>query len=189
MCLAAGMVAIATAAPVPMHLMKDGPVTYYPVAVGTTLVYDRDGTEETRVISKVEAVEGGRMVTTELVKADGGRSQFHKVLLTAKGVFITERSSSKYPSPFELIRLPFKPGDKWEEVAGSTSYATRRAIREEKMKVPAGEFNCIRVESGGEDGKTIHWYAVGIGVVKVDYGDHIMELKSITHPKPGAAKP
>lgn len=182
--MAIGCAAMAMAAPVPNHLMKDGPSTYYPVTVGTTLVYDRGGTEETRVISKVERVDSGRMVTTELVKADGSRSPFHKVLLTEKGVFITERSGGKYSAPFELIRLPFKPDTKWDEIPGSPAYSTRHAIREEKMKVPAGEFNCIRVESGGSDGRTIHWYAAGIGVVKVDYGDHVMELKSITHSKP-----
>ena len=52
--------------------------------------------------------------------------------------------------------------------------------------MPAGEFNCIRVESHSKQGtKTTHWYAIGIGVVKVDYGANSkLELKSITPGKP-----
>ena len=132
----------------------------------------------------VEVTEKGKLVTTEELE-NGQHVPLHTVLITEKGVFILERMGTAYAAPFELIRLPFKAGNEWQEVEGTATYGTRKAIREEKVKVPAGEFNCIRVESRSKQGtKTTHWYAIGIGVVKVDYSNSTLELKSIAPGKP-----
>lgn len=172
------------AAPVPRHLMKPNAPAYYPTTSGTKLVYNRDGTDEIRVIAKVEVTEKGKLVTTEELE-NGLSIPFHTVLLTEKGVFILERAGTTYAAPFEMIRLPFKAGNEWQEIEGSVTNGTRKAIREEKITVAAGEFNCIRVESRSQQGnKTTHWYAAGIGVVKVDYGNSTLELKSIAPGKP-----
>ena len=175
------------AAPVPTHLMKPA-VGYYPTIAGTKLVYDRGGHEEVRIVMKVEPKDGGHVVTTETIEAGGMQSPFHKVLVNAKGVFILERYGDAYDPPHELLRLPYQANNKWE-MAGtwgtSKHQEVRKTTKEEIIKVPAGEFKCIRVESqytqGGGTSTSTHWYAVGVGVVKVDYGGGSeLILKSFT---------
>lgn len=175
---------IAAAAPVPTHLIPPVPPAYYPTTAGTKLVYSRDGELETRLIESVEDKDGGKLVTVVTLTDDGTKTPFHKALVNAKGTFFLERTGRPYPAPFEMLRLPFKPDTSWTEVEGVNGYGTRKAIREERMKVAAGEFDCVKIisETPGSTPST-HWYARGIGVVKVDYGTYTLELKSITLPK------
>lgn len=171
--------ATAVAAPVPTHLMKAPPPAYYPTVPGTILVYDREGELETRRIETVEAKDGGKLVTTVRVRADGTHAKFHKVLVNAKGVFIVEGAGQAvYRSPIEMIRLPFQPGESW---AADDTNSTRKSIGEEVIKVPGGEFKCLKITSEITGARTTtHWYARGVGVVKIDYGSSTLELKSIT---------
>lgn len=176
---------LAFAAPVPKHLMKDAP-PFYPTTVGTKLVYDSDGREQTRVVAKVEVKDGGTLVTTEAVDADGNRRLFHKALVNAKGVFFTEAYGSTYDPPLEVLRLPFKANARWGGIENRRSGEVRTATKEEIVKVAAGEFKCIRVEAESPNGggKSIHWYAAGVFVVKIDYGNNsTLVLKSITSGK------
>jgi hypothetical protein len=176
--------AVAAAAPVPTHLIPPTPPYYYPTTAGTKLVYERAGELETRLIDSVEDKDGGKLVTVVTLKEDGTKSPFHKALVNAKGTFFLERAGRPYPAPFEMLRLPFKADTTWTEVEGVNGYGTRKAIREERMKEAAGEFDCVKIisEAPGTTTST-HWYARGIGVVKVDYGTYTLELKSITLPK------
>ena len=120
---------------------------------------------------------------------NGAKTPFHKVLVNAKGLFVLERSRSAYPKPFEMIRLPFKPDASWSEVEDAAGYGTRRAIRAETMKVAAGEFDCLKITSEAPGTRiSTHWYAKGVGVVKVDYGGYTLKLQSITLPRQAEKK-
>ncbi len=172
----------AVAAPVPTHLIPPTPPIYYPTAVGTKLVYARNGVIETRVIKKVELKEGSRYITTVTRSDDGIERPFHLVRLNPTGVFILESSGLKHPAPFELIRTPFKAGIRWPEQKGTQG--ERKGLGEEVIKVAAGEFKCLKVETQSPGAvTTTHWYARGIGVVKVDYGGgSTLELQSFMRP-------
>ena len=61
---------IAPAAPVPRDAE---PVLYFPTKVGAGCVCDRNGVEETAVVTKVERKGDGWLVTREAVEADGRR--------------------------------------------------------------------------------------------------------------------
>ena len=67
----AAVLSLATAAPVPTHLYPKAPPAYYPTAVGTKLVYDRDGVDEAWVGGERATPQPGRFyggwVTSRIV--------------------------------------------------------------------------------------------------------------------------
>ena len=80
------------------------------------------------------------------------------------------------PTPTPLLKLPAKPGDKWEweQVApGGTGVVTTvfTVGKPEQVEVPAGKFEAIPVEHGtdlrGRTVKATTWHAPGVGVVKM----------------------
>jgi hypothetical protein len=151
------------AAPVPKHLMpKDQPFSL-PTMVGTTWVYDSGGQEQKLVISKVEdGKDGTKLVTTELVKADGTRAHYMTQSVGPKGIFLVAERGTTYAKPWCLFKLPHKEGDEWETAVR----VPMTAGPAEKVKVPAGEIEAARVEWGtGKNRIATYWYAPGIGLV------------------------
>lgn len=72
------------------------------------------------------------------------------------------------------LRLPFRKGETWEHT-GKDKYGDTFTIRftstqEEEIEVPAGKFQCLRVESNsvvqGVTWKSTTWMAPRIGTVK-----------------------
>ena len=176
-CVAVGVENLA-AAPVPKHLMPKDPPFNYPATVGTTWVYDCGGREETLTISKVEAKDGAKLITTEYVGAGGNR---HHMTLSvgAAGVFLVAEGGSTYPTPWCIFKLPHKEGDTWK-TAGHGSDMKAGAM--EKVKVPVGEITAARVDWDLGGRNVVYWYADGIGLVKMEGGAN-KGLKSFTRGK------
>jgi DUF3108-like len=191
--------ALGTATPVPTHLMK--PVPYHPTAVGTKWVYEDDGADtSTYAVSDAAAGAGGTVVTVVEV-VDGRACPWQKVLVSAAGITRIELFGTPLDPPDALLRLPAKAGDSWEteaigKVGGRwdpirrqreediTLVGKRTAGKVERVVVPAGTFTAIRVESevaiNGRARRTTNWYAPGVGLVKLAYGDSAKVLKSFT---------
>jgi hypothetical protein len=165
------VLAPAPAAPIPKHLPQV-PAGYYPTKVGTKLVYDRKGVAETRLVTKVEKADGGTMVTTANVAPDGTQSPHMKVLVNEKGLFLAEEHGSAYDSPWCIFQPPLKPGNTWDTIVLRNRNEILRgrmtAVKEEKIKTPAGEFTTGRVdwEIPQSQLTVSYWYAPQVGLVR-----------------------
>ena len=175
------MFAPAPAAPIPKYLLESTKV-YYPTKVGTKLVYDRKGTEETRLVSKVEKVEKGTMVTTIHLAPNGTQSPHMKVLVNEKGLFLAEECGAAYDTAWCIFQPPVKPGTTWETIVSRNGMEVLRgqmtAVKEEKIITPAGEFTTGRVDwvIAQRQLAVSYWYAPGVGLVRQDE----LVLKSFT---------
>lgn len=77
--------------------------------------------------------------------------------------------------PLLMITASNRPGDQWEVKSGDgkeTPLFNRkfRVFGVETVKVPAGEYEAMRIEVSGDSGaveiKRTYWFAKGVGVVK-----------------------
>lgn len=124
------------------------------------------------------------MVTVDRVIGED-KTSFQKVLVSENGLVRMEFFGRDLAHPWVMLKLPSKAGDTWadddpEEVGSNT-------VREiEKVKVPAGTFDVVRVDSEytrgkkSENMKNSFWYARGVGVVKSTGRGYTWVLKSFT---------
>jgi len=182
--LAASLATIAPAAPVPTHLMSKDPPFAFPTKIGTTWIYEVGKEEKTLVISRSEDEPRGKLVTTEWVDSDGNRTPQQVSLVTTKGMFMIAEEGENYDQPWCLLKFPHIKGQSWNHKLNRRNVAiteTTTAGPIEQVKVPAGEFTALRIDSefflnGGKQGhKATHWYAHGIGMVQ---HSEDMKLKS-----------
>ncbi|HEV3440454.1 MAG TPA: hypothetical protein VG122_24075 [Gemmata sp.] len=177
-------VAFTSAAPIPRHLFPKNPTYYFPTTLGTTWVYDDGNSLETQIISKVEAVDGGRMITIEKVHQDG-RTPFGILLISTDRVIQLEFQGKKLDEPLLWLKTPPKPGETWEWKFLGAATGTDFVKGVEKLELPAGTFEAMKVDSkygaGGGLAQATHWYAPGVGLVKSSYGGGASRvLKSFT---------
>jgi hypothetical protein len=179
----------AGAAPVPKHLMKAPPV-YFPTRVGAKWVYLRSGQEETHAVTKVEAKEGEMVVTVE--REQGGKTTpYWVVAVRSDGLFLVAESGEAYDPPWCLLKCPVEVGKSWDGNSEREDYITlvgrRTVAAAEKLKVPAGEFEALRITSErvtSETGdarvrsSTTYWYAPHVGVVQIDRDPPHLVLKA-----------
>jgi hypothetical protein len=180
-------VSLLPAAPVPRDAGKQ---FYFPTQVGTKLLYDFGPAHGPylEVVTESEERDGRYRVTVKRTnpeeKDDEGASRtLYEV--SGDGVFVLayylELGADRLTCepPYCLLKLPHKVGEKWggnlkdkepEMVAGKV----------ETVKVPAGTFEAIRVDQGP---KSTYWYAPGLGCVKCQINDSLLELRSVTLPK------
>jgi hypothetical protein len=186
--LAAGVAGVreprAVAAPVPKHLMKPAP-QYFPTRVGAMWVYLRGEVEETYVVTKVEVKENEKIVTVEQVEKDGTKKPNQVVSVRPDGLYMLSETGAVYDPPWCIFKLPVKVGQTWETKTrrgdGITVNGKQKVVAEERLKVPAGEFQTIRVESESPFAisTTTYWYAPRVGIVQIDDPPHLI-LKSFT---------
>ena len=175
----------ASTAPIPKNQMTPAP--YYPTKVGTKLVYDRKGAEETYVVTEVEKVADWALVTTEQVET-AGLIPYQRVVVSPKGLFLISEGGAEYDPAWCTLRLPHNPGAMWETTStrrdGLVTVRERRTAKKEEMvKTPAGEFLAVVVESenlsrdGLNESTDTRWYAPELGLVRLN--DELV-LKSYT---------
>jgi hypothetical protein len=153
------------------------PAIYYPTKVGAKWVYDDDGHTYTLVVTKVEARRGAKLVTVGLVN-DTGRTQHSQTMeVSRRGLHEVSNFNRRCDPPQPLLLLPHTPGATWEAPlyldGGFRGTAERRARPVEDTVVLAGTFRALRVDTlstfpGGTQ-MLSHWYAPGVGLVKVKY--------------------
>lgn len=171
----------APAAPVPKHLMKNGPTYYFPTTVGSKWVYENSGEDWVYVVTKVEERKGTKVVTVEREVGEQ-RAPEEIMEVSATGFFRTHQSGEALGAPLEILKVPFKVGDSWTfRFEGTDGTKTIGAI--ETIKVPAGTFEAVRVDTDHTRGNQRHqsrwWYAPGTGLLKMnDGGNDQWVLKS-----------
>ena len=177
--------ALAPAAPVPKHLMREqGPAYYYPTTVGAKWVYeDTAGGDYVVVVTKVEDRKGTKVVTAE--RETGEQRVPEEVMeVSATGFVRTHCWDGALDPPLPILNVPFKVGDSWAfRFDGGGGTKTIGAI--ETIKVPAGTFEAVRVDTdftrANQRRLTHWWYAPGVGLVKMTEDDRIVWLlKSFT---------
>lgn len=180
---------IAPAAP----RLKEKPQTDLlgPTAVGTKWVFVLNGVATTNEITAIKEVDGGKLVTVERAP-EGGGLRFGEVLrVSADGLALVEGPVGKRVDPPRvLLKLPAKAGDKWVNRLRDGKLTISCTVRGmEKIKVPAGEFEALRVDEEYDKGQGVFlrassWYASGVGAVKhANDGTEGLLLKSFERGK------
>jgi hypothetical protein len=163
-------------------------VLYYPTHVGDTLVYESNtakggkATELTEIVDSVEEKDGVFTVQTVRLLNDVKRPAT-KMQVSDKGISRVASLNKELTTPMIMLKLPAKAGEKWENKSdGAIAKYDLKMIGEEEVKVPAGTYKAIRVETtydfGGVGGaappaalaggvKITHWFAPGVGLVKM----------------------
>ena len=179
------LASIVLAAPVPTHLFPRTQPYYFPTTPGTKWVYESEYDKLTLVISESEQTEAGMLVSVDRVTR-GEATHFQKLLVSTNGVLQTDFMGKKIAHPWVLLNVPYKVGDTWSdddsEEFGFT-LSTNRICGVETIKVPAGTFEAVKVDSeyslkGQKINRSI-WYAPHVGVVKIT-GSGTQVLKSFT---------
>jgi len=155
---------ITPAAPVPTHLLSKKPLLYFPTTVGSKWVYQRGEEEWTEVVTAVEERDGVFVVTFGILSKSGSVNSPWKMAVSASGLAEVEGKEIKLDSSHLRLKLPHKPDETWVNEELGLTY---RSLKPERVKVPAGEFEALRVmvEDGHQDEET-RWYAERIGLVK-----------------------
>ena len=177
--------AFAPAAPVPTHLIpKEDPICY-PRRVGDSWVHQLADSELTGTVTKVEKVDGGTRVTSELKESTRQTSYFVTVIVSPRGVQVIEYAGQKIDPPVWWLKLPHGPKNEWTGTwPGGLDFAFETK-EWEVVEVPAGKFKAIRVErhelqNGTKLGTTTYWYAPGVGCIKIAGRSPARAMKSFT---------
>ena len=166
------------AAPIPKDAKK--PVLYFPTKVGAKWVYEfEDGTTYTEAVTKVQkGKDGGFRVTAGKVR-DEVALALDLYEVSDKGLFLLEAGKAAFDPPMSYINLSQKVGVKWENkstlLGDIVDHGTRRIVEIEKVEVPAGKFDAIRIENQppatvGQKAEQVthtYWYAPDVGLVKL----------------------
>jgi hypothetical protein len=182
------VLSVAPAAPVPKGAEKP---LYFPTKVGAKWVYEwrygkeNESSEVVEIVTAVESGKGGaKVVTVGRVPAKGKAYPTRKFEVSDRGLFQTENLIGRsLRRPCCSLKLPHTPGQTWDVFSDSGVNIRHTAHGPERVKVPAGEFECIRIEYRDErspDPNQTRWYAPGVGEVKADMYDQLITLKSFT---------
>jgi hypothetical protein len=176
---AAVAVALAASLAAPAPRLKDPPVTsYFPTTVGARWVYETESGEETEVVTKVTKDGSATVVSVGLVRPGGEVTPTQTVAVRSDGLFLLTESGHAYNPPVCLLKLPVKPGGRWEDVTTRRDIGKLRFVQEVKetkeLVTPGGTYEAVRIEStltlGDGPSKTAdnYWYAPGVGLIQID---------------------
>jgi hypothetical protein len=152
--------------------------TYYPSKKGAKWVYEwryrsSPPDEQIEILASVDARRDGTVMTVNSID-DRGEEFMEKILVSRSGLYKLQSLQTKLDPPLCILKLPFKSDSEWEDETGnSKGKCVERKI--ERVKVPAGSYDAIRVEwEGTIDGNALSsksWYAPKVGLVKEVWGD------------------
>jgi hypothetical protein len=168
--LTLSLLVAAPAAPVP----KSAKPTYYAATkVGDKMEFrDADGKEtHSSVVMKVEEAKGGGLLVTEGMSSRGGPPKPHRVLLVTEDAVAIKEGLAFRHKAYDPPQVIFKLKGKWEweiTLQSGLKYTERYAVeRTERVEVPTGTFEAIRVQRSDSAGYGLTvWYAPGVGEVK-----------------------
>jgi|GEM_PF-1324360 len=171
---------------VPDFLKHDG-YHYYGLGVPGKLVYtftqDKQAPVEVSQKITLKSVDAEKKAVFEILREGfPGGNVTDTVEATPEGVFSVSTSQGVFKKPSRELPQKLSPGYTWDinaelEQAGTTQMkiqAQQKVQPTEKIKVAAGEFECIPVAlSGTFSGQGVEakivgktWYAKGVGMVK-----------------------
>jgi hypothetical protein len=157
-------------------LAQTGP-DLFPLKAKTKWVYKVADQEVTVVVAGTEKFNNEECVKVEtLVNGQVKASELY--FTKPDGVYRAKVKDDKVDPPVKLLALPVKKDTAWkiESKVGTQTVKGEFKITDEKakVKVPAGEFECVLVEGADFDiagTKTTvkQWFAPGKGIVKLTY--------------------
>lgn len=168
--------------------MKE-PVLYYPTKVGTKWVYytEQEDKEYTYIISSSDKRPNGYVIGVTQDYPSGLRSEPMQYLAAGHGLYFLQDGKRKCEPPLCMLKMPHTERWSWSysiQVVDIKINGTCDKGVVERVKVPAGEFESIRVQSyQGNDFSNCQttWFVAGIGPVKqIRYGGMVQVLKSFT---------
>ena len=177
---APGTIGALPAAPVPKHLIAKMPAFVHPTAVGTKWVYDSSGGEQALVITAVETKAKATTITLESVGPNGKTRPDHKLSVSGSEWCMTEEMGHPYEPAWRLVQFPLGSEHKWQlashrkDLGGTIKGSSTQTAKTERIRVPAGTFEAVKVVSTYAVGKvgwestTTRWYASGIGLIKLN---------------------
>jgi hypothetical protein len=156
------------------------PEFYYPTKVGTSWGYrGKDGNELKYVVTAVGDKDRAKIVTVDRMNADGKVEMTSRVKVTEDNVFDLQEEVA-IPVPRYRFKLPAKKGDVFEKngiYPGGVPVKWKDEVGgKERIKVPAGTFDAVRIKetmminNAGDlvvVGSDTSWYAPGVGIVRV----------------------
>lgn len=180
------MALVAPAAPLP----KDAKwKSFFPVTLGTQWRYGHRDVGPNLVISKVESVADGTLVTVEDHTKPGQQALYQKILVSREGLQMMEDYTGPYSPGYPLLKLPAAPSDKWSAICRRKSDPFPHKwdleltfVGEEDVEVKAGKFRAVRVDTSystddkQEKQSISKWYAEGVGLVKKKSENFTTEL-------------
>lgn len=153
---------------------------YFPVKVGATWVREVKVGERafkiTERTTKVEQKDGMYRVTIESVEDfEGSKPRATVFEVSEKGLARVSGKDAE-DAPLHLLKLGFKVGETWSDdragPGGQVGKATHTIGKTEEVKVAAGTYRAIRVDTEIKFEtlvtKMTTWYAAGVGVVKLE---------------------
>jgi hypothetical protein len=189
---------LAPAAPAPLRRVPRMEPLYFPTRVGAEWVYEDHGHNLGYAVTKVEEKDGTTLVSVGIYQSNGRTTQHsHTVEVSKAGLRETLNANRKVEPPTPLLKLPCAKGDKWEvpfSLNGEKrGYCSMTVGGVEEVKVPAGTFRAVRVETVCTNAEknvictSTSWYAPGVGLVRYAYDNgSTRDLISFT---PGEAAP
>lgn len=153
---------------------------YFPVKSNWYWEYEGIGNEFAGGRVDTEFIGDGKV---QLLAQNGGTDVAKVFTVTPDGVkliFAKEESywrinylSAPGTRDEDYLKEPIKVGNTWQE--GDTTWQIESL--EEKVKVPAGEFTCIKVVGKSKDSSIERYFARGIGLVKQRFiaGEAVIE--------------
>jgi hypothetical protein len=181
--------------------LANAEIDYYPLERGNRWTYEmqpKDGGDvmiQTIVVDEVET--DGERTRFAIEETDPISAMRTFIERDAKSVRLVARERSggavvklkmRYEPPMTMLKLPLNVGDAWSSEAsmriGPVSSAMRTDCtvdRIERVEVPAGTFECVRITAKRfKNDKplpdAVAWYAPGIGLVKYVGGEYVRSL-------------
>jgi hypothetical protein len=154
--------------------VKDTAPDYYPLQAGNEWHFSATakGGQIAKVVLRIPKIENldGKM----LARLENSSSKDSEHLFqNDKGVFRTRFNGAELMPPVPLIVYPPTPGTKWKgafTIQKDKGNFAGEILKEETIKVAAGEFKTIRVslklEENGQQIETTYWFAKDVGFVK-----------------------
>jgi ribosomal protein L40E len=150
---------------------------YYPLKEGNSWTYSLPaGGEMTIKVTGFEEVKGVKCARVEGEAAGQGKSSSW-LAADVDGVRMyklkTPQGEVEFGKPPLQIKLPFKQGDKWQArlPLQQPIDSEMESAGRETIKVPAGTFDCIRINTvvtvGDNKVTSSTWYADGVGQVQM----------------------
>lgn len=186
-------VLVAVFVPAAAHIPHDGGKQeyYFPTRVGTKWVYVVKGGEGYGSVVTESKEKNGRYLvtvkTTGVDFKDRDSTVVDQYEVSKEGVFLVaeglEEPNSRivHDPPTCLLKLPYNEGEKWyEKPTSAIDLSPYIAGRVETIKVPAGTFAAIRVDSG--TGYSC-WWAPGAGTIRYRNDGTDTVMKSFTLPE------
>ncbi len=171
---------------------------YFPLAKGNKWEYRHTkGSEKSDAVIEVKEVETKDGKTSAVLKSDlDGMTFDDRVAVGAKGVVRETIQGNQLNPPLVMLKYPVKAGEKWEQTVKAAGIAlkfTSEAKDAGEVKVPAGTYKAVRVETILEvEGSRIEigsWYADGVGLIKqtvtTDDGANTVASMELTKFTPG----